>query len=45
MLNIKYIILVFFIIKKFKNVENFNPERLKKRAILAYPLNDRPRGE
>ncbi len=32
-------------LKKFKNVENFNPERLKKRAILAYPLNDRPRGD
>ena len=39
----KYIILVFFIIKKFKNIDNFNPERLKKSAVLAYPLNDRPR--
>ena len=30
-------------LKKFKNVDNFNSERLKKSAFLAYPLNDRPR--
>lgn len=28
----------------FKNTENFNPNRLEKSAIKAYPLNDRPRG-
>jgi hypothetical protein len=28
----------------FKNVQNFNPNRLQKSAIKAYPLNDRPRG-
>jgi hypothetical protein len=28
----------------FFNVENFNPERLKKTAIEAYPMHDRPRG-
>lgn len=28
----------------FFNVENFNPERLKKTAIEAYPIHDRPRG-
>ena len=32
-------------LKKFKNVDNFNSERLKKSAVLAYPLNDRPRGD
>ena len=31
-------------ISKFKNIENFNPNRLQKSAIKAYPLNDRPRG-
>ena len=29
---------------KFKNIENFNPNRLQKSAIKAYPLNNRPRG-
>jgi hypothetical protein len=28
----------------FTNVVNFNPERLQKTAVKAYPLNDRPRG-
>lgn len=28
----------------FKNVNNFNPDRLQKSAVKAYPLNDRPRG-
>lgn len=28
----------------FKNVENFNPNRLKDSAVKAYPINDRPRG-
>jgi hypothetical protein len=27
----------------FKDVDNFNPDRLKKKAINAYPVNDRPR--
>ncbi len=31
-------------LSKFKNVNNFNPERLKKSAIEAYPINNRPRG-
>jgi len=29
----------------FKNVENFNPDRLQKSAVKAYPLNNRPRGK
>ena len=28
----------------FKNVNNFNPDRLQKSAVKAYPLNNRPRG-
>jgi len=37
--------LVKFPIKLCKtNLENFNPDRLKKSATLAYPLTDRPRG-
>ena len=31
-------------LSKFKNMDNFNPNRLKKSAIKAYPLSDRPRG-
>jgi len=31
-------------LSKFKNVNNFNPNRLQKSAVKAYPLNDRPRG-
>jgi hypothetical protein len=27
----------------FTDVDNFNPDRLKKKAINAYPVNDRPR--
>ena len=36
--------LVKFPLSKFKNVDNFNPNRLQKSAVKAYPLNDRPRG-
>jgi len=28
----------------FKNIDNFNPNRLQNSAIKAYPLNNRPRG-
>jgi hypothetical protein len=28
----------------FKNINNFNPNRLQKSASKAYPLNNRPRG-
>jgi hypothetical protein len=31
-------------LSKFKNVENFNPNRLQDSAIKAYPISDRPRG-
>ena len=27
----------------FTDVNNFNPDRLKKTAVKAYPINDRPR--
>ena len=27
----------------FKNVDNFNPDRLQKSAVKAYPVKDRPR--
>jgi hypothetical protein len=36
--------LVNFPLLKFKNVDNFDQIRLKKSAIEAYPLYDRPRG-
>jgi hypothetical protein len=29
----------------FTDVNNFNPDRLKKKATNAYPINDRPRCE
>jgi hypothetical protein len=29
----------------FTNVDNFNPERLQKKATNAYPLDNRPRGD
>ncbi len=29
----------------FKHVDNFNPNRLQKSAIKAYPIHDRPRGD
>ena len=29
----------------FRNVENFNPNRLQKSATKAYPIKDRPRGD
>ena len=28
-----------------KKVDNFNPDRLKKKASEAYPINNRPRGQ
>lgn len=28
----------------FKNVDNFNPDRLQKSATQAYPIDNRPRG-
>lgn len=28
----------------FKNINNFNPDRLQKSAVKAYPLKNRPRG-
>jgi len=28
----------------FKNVDNFNPERLQYSVVKAFPINDRPRG-
>jgi hypothetical protein len=31
-------------LSKFKNVNNFDPIRLQKSAVKAYPLNNRPRG-
>jgi hypothetical protein len=31
-------------LKTFNSVDNFNPNRLQKSAVKAYPLNDRPRG-
>ena len=36
--------LVKFPLSKFKNINNFNPNRLQKSAVKAYPLEDRPRG-
>ena len=35
---------VRFPLSKFRNVENFNPDRLQPTAVKAYPLTDRPRG-
>jgi ParB-like chromosome segregation protein Spo0J len=32
------------LLSKFKNVENFNPNRLQDSAIKAYPISDRPLG-
>lgn len=29
---------------KFKNINNFNPQRLQKSATDSYPLHNRPRG-
>ena len=29
----------------FNNVDNFNPKRLQKSVVKAYPLNNRPRGK
>jgi hypothetical protein len=37
--------LVNFPINKFKNVDNFYPNRLKSSAVTAYPISDRPRGK
>ena len=36
--------LINFPLLKFKNVDNFDQIRLKKSAVEAYPLYDRPRG-
>ncbi len=36
--------LVKFPLDKFKNINNFNPNRLQNSAVKAYPINDRPRG-
>ena len=36
--------LVKFPLLKFKNVDNFNSNRLQNSAVKAYPLHDRPRG-
>ena len=36
--------LVDFSMAKFKNLNNFNPERLQNTAAKAYPRHDRPRG-
>jgi len=37
--------LVKMSLSKFKNVDNFNPERLQETATKAYLLHDRPRGK
>ena len=37
--------LVNFPLSNFKNVENFNPNRLQCTAVKCYPLDDRPRGK
>jgi len=31
-------------LSKFKNVDNFDPNRLQTSAVKAYPINNRPRG-
>ncbi len=36
--------LVKILLKKFKKMNNFNPDRLQKSAVEAYPINNRPRG-
>jgi hypothetical protein len=36
--------LISFPLSTCRNLENFNPERLQKSAIMAYPLDNRPRG-
>jgi len=37
--------LISFPLSKCRNLDNFNPERLQKTAVKAYPLHDRPRGD
>jgi hypothetical protein len=37
--------LTSFPLSKCRNLDNFNPERLQKSAVKAYPLHDRPRGD
>jgi hypothetical protein len=32
-------------LSKFKNINNFNPNRLQNSAVKAYPLENRPRGK
>jgi hypothetical protein len=36
-------VLVKLPLSMFTDVDNFNPNRLKKKATNAYPINDRPR--
>lgn len=36
--------LISFPLSKYKNLNNFNPERLKSSAVKSYPLANRPRG-
>jgi len=36
--------LVKFLLSNFRNIENFNPNRLQNSAVKAYPISDRPRG-
>jgi len=36
--------LVKFSLSNFTNIENFDPNRLKKSAVKAFPISDRPRG-
>lgn len=31
-------------LSRFKNVDNFDPNRLQKSVVKAYPINNRPRG-
>jgi len=37
--------LISFPLSKCKNLNNFNPERLKPSAVKSYPLHNRPRGD
>jgi len=37
--------LISFLLFKYKNLNNFNPERLQASAIKSYPLHNRSRGD
>jgi len=37
--------LISFPLSGCKNLDNFDPERLQKSAVKAYPVHDRPRGD